>query len=162
MLSTVNISAANGARKGSLGSFTGGKNATPRVKSSLLGTSARQKLLKYRLEAYQSNAGVDNEAKAQIRGQIADLKKVNIDEMTANATTTDQLKTVNVVLKEREAKKAQKERILEQVYKGQRLPTRQQASVAGGSARQTLKANLRQNMKVSTTARQTDGFSQRK
>ena len=55
----------NGSRKGSTGSFVGGSgNSGPRVKSSLLGTSARQKLLKYRLEAYQAKVGVNHEARA--------------------------------------------------------------------------------------------------
>ena len=54
----------NATRKGSTGSFVGGSNRGPRIKSSLLGTSARQKLLKYRLEAHQAKAGVDNDARA--------------------------------------------------------------------------------------------------
>ena len=64
----MNKTVFNGSRKGSTGSFVGGSNSGPRVKSSLLGTSARQKLLKYRLEAYQAKVGVDNEARAQIIG----------------------------------------------------------------------------------------------
>ena len=108
------------SRKGSTGSFAGNG---PRVKSSLLGTSARQKLLKYKLEAHHANAGAANkDASAQIVGQIDDLNKVT----TGPGDVTDHLKNLNVSMKERGAsKKTQKERILEQVYRVQKPGGRQ-------------------------------------
>ena len=67
---------------------------------------------------------------------------------------TDNLKSLNVNnVKDRDAKKSQKERILEQIYRSQK-PGRQNAQ---GSARQALKANLRQNMKRSAP-RANEGF----
>ena len=74
--------------------------------------------------------------------------------MVDNTATSDHLKNLNVnIVKDREAKKSQKERILEQIYRSQK-PGRQNAQ---GSARQALKANLRQNMKRSAP-RANEGF----
>ena len=54
-------------RKGSTGSFLGGVSAvTPRVKSSLMGTSARQKLLQLRLASYANNTEANNDDKVNI------------------------------------------------------------------------------------------------
>ena len=109
----MNKTVFNGSRKGSTGSFVGGSHGGPRVKSSLLGTSARQKLLKYRLEAHQAKVGVDNDARAQIIGQIAEMNKTSHEKQMV--ASDEHLKTVNVnnVKDQRDAKKSQKERILE-------------------------------------------------
>ena len=74
--------------------------------------------------------------------------------MVEKTATDDHPKTLNVInVKDKDAKKSQKERILEQIYRSQK-PGRQNAA---GSARQALKANLRQNMKKSAP-RTNEGF----
>ena len=55
----------------------GTAGVTPRVKSSLLGTSARQKFLQLRLAAPANNSEANNEEKVKIENHIADLNKVN-------------------------------------------------------------------------------------
>ena len=83
------------------------------MKSSLLGTSARQKLLKHRLEAYQAkvvagdNQNDTTDLLAQISGQIADLNPPNM------ATT----KPHHPENEKAASKKTQKERMLEQIYR---------------------------------------------
>ena len=66
-------------RKGSTGSFLGGASGvTPRVKSSLMGTSARQKLLQLRLAAHANDREASNDDKVKIETHIADLNKANL------------------------------------------------------------------------------------
>ena len=84
------------------------------MKSSLLGTSARQKLLKHRLEAYQAkvvagdNQNDTTDLLAQISGQIADLNPPNM------ATSKQHHQPEN---EKAASKKTQKERMLEQIYR---------------------------------------------
>ena len=81
--------------------------------------------------------------------QIAEMNKTSQIKTTGETTCTDDhLKILNVTnIKERDTKRTQKERILEQIYRVQKPQGRPNAP--GLSARQALKANLRQNMKKS-------------
>ena len=96
------------ARKTSIGSFD--KTHTPRVvKSSLLGTSARQKLLQYKLAKQHADQETKKEDKAQIVNQMAE-----IDAASNGNNQFDQLKDVNVGIKERTAdKRSKRERMIE-------------------------------------------------
>ena len=63
-----------GARKSSAGSFNNTHTVfAPRVKTSLLGTSARQKLLQYKLAAQHAKDNTDVMEKEQIVDQVAKL-----------------------------------------------------------------------------------------
>lgn len=83
------------------------------MKSSLLGTSARQKLLKHRLEAYQAkvvagdNQNDTTDLLAQISGQIADLNPPNMATKPHHHPENEKAAS----------KKTQKERMLEQIYR---------------------------------------------
>ena len=85
------------------------------MKSSLLGTSARQKLLKHRLEAYQAkvvagdNQNDTTDLLAQISGQIADLNQPNMATTSKPHHQTENEKAASI--------KTQKERMLEQIYR---------------------------------------------
>ena len=68
-------------RRKSAGSIGNNESAfTPRVKTSLLGTSARQKLLQYKLAAQHAKAGTASNDKELIVEQVAQLQKSDHDE----------------------------------------------------------------------------------
>lgn len=75
-------------RKGSTGSFLDGTpGVKPRIKSSLMGTSARQKLLQLRLAAHANKIEANQEDKVRIESHIADLNKINMKAAPADETS---------------------------------------------------------------------------
>ena len=109
---------SNDARRGVLGSAGG----QPRIKSSLMGTSARQKLLKYKLARQAADSvAMTGEQKSEIAEQIASLKKAE-SSASKPENEFDHFNSVKVDLKptqakQREQKIIDKKRLLEQAYK---------------------------------------------
>ena len=85
-----------GARKESNASCGG--PVTTRIKSSLMGTSARQKLLQYKLAAQHANADTNGAEKAKIVNQVAQLQKTDRSSEPNFGQYVDHMKDIQVAI----------------------------------------------------------------